>query len=272
MCELLGMSANVPTDICFSFTGLMQRGGRTGPHKDGWGIAFYEGRGIRTFHDPEPSVASPLAELVRRHPIKSHVVISHIRQANVGAVCLANTHPFARELWGRMWAFAHNGQLDQRIFDLPLSFYRPIGTTDSEYAFCWLLGEVRRVFPEPPADYPELIAFIRERCDRLRELGIFNMLLSDSSHLLAYCSSKLSWITRCAPFGKASLTDAEMVVDFCQETRPSDVVSVVATVPLTDDEVWTELQAGELLLLKDGRKLPVLELDRGVKNKALHSM
>ena len=27
MCELLGMSANVPTDIVFSFTGLMQRGG-----------------------------------------------------------------------------------------------------------------------------------------------------------------------------------------------------------------------------------------------------
>jgi len=42
MCELLGMSANVPTDICFSFTGLVQRGGGTGPHKDGWGITFYE--------------------------------------------------------------------------------------------------------------------------------------------------------------------------------------------------------------------------------------
>ncbi len=41
MCELLGMSANVPTDIVFSFTGLMQRGGRTGPHRDGWGIAFF---------------------------------------------------------------------------------------------------------------------------------------------------------------------------------------------------------------------------------------
>ena len=45
MCELLGMSANVPTDICFSFTGLVQRGGGTGPHKDGWGITFYEGKG-----------------------------------------------------------------------------------------------------------------------------------------------------------------------------------------------------------------------------------
>ena len=32
MCELLGMSANVPTDICVSFTGLMLRGGTTGPH------------------------------------------------------------------------------------------------------------------------------------------------------------------------------------------------------------------------------------------------
>ena len=40
MCELLGMSANVPTDICFSFAGLMRRGGQTGPHADGWGIAF----------------------------------------------------------------------------------------------------------------------------------------------------------------------------------------------------------------------------------------
>ena len=45
MCELLGMSANVPTDICFSFTGLMQRGGRTGPHRVGhrhWGRAGAE--------------------------------------------------------------------------------------------------------------------------------------------------------------------------------------------------------------------------------------
>ena len=43
MCELLGMSANTPTDLCFSFTGLTRRGGGTGPHKDGWGVAFYEG-------------------------------------------------------------------------------------------------------------------------------------------------------------------------------------------------------------------------------------
>lgn len=147
MCELLGMSANVPTDIVFSFTGLMQRGGRTGPHRDGWGIAFYEGRGLRLFQDPAASSESEVAQLVQRYPIKSEVVIGHIRQANVGKVCLSNTHPFVRELWGRNWCFAHNGQLAD--FTPVATFYRPVGDTDSEAAFCDLLNRVREAFPEP---------------------------------------------------------------------------------------------------------------------------
>ncbi len=147
MCELLGMSANVPTDIVFSFTGLMQRGGRTGPHRDGWGIGFYEGRGLRLFQDPAASCDSEVAQLVQRYPIKSEVVIGHIRQANVGKVCLSNTHPFVRELWGRNWCFAHNGQLAD--FQPRNSFYRPVGDTDSEAAFCDLLNRVREAFPEP---------------------------------------------------------------------------------------------------------------------------
>ena len=65
MCELLGMSANTPTDICFSFAGLAKRGGKTGPHRDGWGIAFYEEKGCRLFHDPNPSAESELSELVK---------------------------------------------------------------------------------------------------------------------------------------------------------------------------------------------------------------
>ena len=140
MCELLGMSANVPTDICFSFTGLMQRGGRTGPHRDGWGIAFYEGRGwgCRTFHDPYPSADSEIAQLIRGYSIKSYIVVSHIRRANRGRICLENTHPFSRELWGRVWTFAHNGQL-RGIKRHELTHYRPVGTTDSEHAFCWIV-------------------------------------------------------------------------------------------------------------------------------------
>lgn len=255
MCELLGMSANVPTDICFSFTGLMQRGGRTGPHRDGWGIAFYEGKGLRCFHDPEPSADSRIARLVADYSIKSCVVISHIRQANVGQVCLENTHPFSRELWGRSWTFAHNGQLDPALFDWPLEFYRPVGTTDSEYAFCWLLDRIRSRFPEPPADQCRLDEFIHHCCEQLRTLGVFNMLLSESTHLYCYCTTRLAWITRRAPFGEARLKDCEMSVDFGTETTPDDVVTVIATDPLTDNERWTRLQPGELIVFRDGEQV-----------------
>lgn len=258
MCELLGMSANVPTDICFSFAGLMQRGGGTGPHKDGFGIAFYEGKGVRCFHDPQPSIESKIACLVKDHPIKSHIVISHIRQANVGSICLENTHPFQRELWGYTWTFAHNGQLDKALFDLPLHHYLPVGTTDSEYAFCWLLGEIRNRFPQEPEDAAELRVFIHQCCEKLRTLGVFNMLLTESVQLYTYCSTKLSWITRRAPFGQASLTDCEVTVDFYEETTPNDIVTVIATVPLTDNEEWTPIQVGELISFQDGLPFPSL--------------
>ena len=144
------MSANVPTDLCFSLRGLVRRGGDTGPHRDGWGIGLYAGRGCRLFHDPRPSVVSEVAKLIQGQAIKSHIIISHIRKATHGRVCLENTHPFARELWGSTWLFAHNGGL-KGSKALDLDHYRPIGTTDSERAFCWMLGRIRARYPEVPA-------------------------------------------------------------------------------------------------------------------------
>ena len=252
MCELLGMSANVPTDIVFSFTGLMQRGGRTGPHRDGWGIAFYEGRGLRLFQDPQASSESEVARLVQRYPIKSEVVIGHIRQANVGRVGLANTHPFVRELWGRNWCFAHNGQLAG--FAPPAGFYRPVGDTDSEAAFCDLLNRVRLAFPAP-AEIEQLLPVLVTACSEYRGLGVFNALLSDGDWLFSFCSTKLAHITRRAPFGPAQLKDADVVVDFQAETTPDDVVTVIATEPLTANENWSRYQPGQWLLWRSGELL-----------------
>lgn len=250
MCELLGMSANVPTDICFSFSGLMQRGGETGPHRDGWGIAFYEGKGQRSFHDPDPSCRSKIAELVKSHPIKSTLVISHIRQANVGQVSLENTHPFSRELWGYVWTFAHNGQLNKEIFDWPLEYYQPVGSTDSEFAFCWIMDQLRKAFQSKPEDPIVLSRFIHQCCEQLREQGVFNMLLGDSDLLFAYNTTKLWWITRQAPFGEASLKDCDVTVDFKNETSETDRVTVVATEPLTHNEQWKKIQTGELITFR----------------------
>lgn len=254
MCELLGMSANVPTDICFSFTGLVQRGGRTGPHKDGWGITFYEGKGCRTFKDPMPSVDSPIARLVQEYPIKSCSVVAHIRQANRGKVALENTHPFTRELWGRNWTYAHNGQLVD-YQHLETGNFRPVGETDSEQAFCWLLYKLTERYTDIPTDMEAMFLYIAELATSIREKGVFNMLLSDGRYVMAFCSTNLFWITRRAPFGVATLIDRDVEIDFQKETTPNDVVTVIATQPLTANENWCKIEPGTFVLFCLGERV-----------------
>jgi predicted glutamine amidotransferase len=140
MCQLLGMNANTPTDVVFSFTGFATRAEE---HKDGFGIAFFEGAGVRCFVDNASARQSPIAEMVKRYPIRSDNVIAHIRKATQGRVALENTHPFQRELWGRYWVFAHNGDLKDFHPKLHAAF-RPVGDTDSERAFCWLMQELAK--------------------------------------------------------------------------------------------------------------------------------
>lgn len=253
MCELLAMSANVPTDIVFSFTGLAERGGVTGPHVDGWGITFYEGKGSRTFKDACPSSQSHIAQLIKSYPIKSEVVVSHIRQANRGCVSLENTHPFTRELWGRYWTYAHNGQLSEYEDKFTVSRFQSVGDTDSELAFCWIMEQVLTQFGDrAPRDMAPVFHFIAGLADEIRALGVFNMILSDGNYLMCYCTNNLSYITRRAPFGEAKLIDTDVVIDFNKETTPNDVVTVIATRPLTDNEQWQVLTAGEWKLFSLG--------------------
>ena len=250
MCELLGLSANVPTDICFSFTGLMQRGGKTGPHRDGWGITFYEGKGCRTFKDPMPSCQSRIAQLVQEYPIKSCAIVSHIRQANRGAVALENTHPFTRELWGRYWTFAHNGQLTEHE-TLDTGRFWPVGQTDSERAFCWLMQELAKSHASMPS-VAELTHTLGELVPQVATHGTFNFMLSQGDALWAHCTTKLQYLIRQHPFGRARLQDEDIEVDFADLTQAGDRVVVVATEPLTTDEPWVPMHKGQLLAFVDG--------------------
>ncbi len=251
MCQLLGMNCNVPTDICFSFTGFQARGGATDVHRDGWGIAFFEGRGVRVFLDPQPSCESPVAELVRNYPIRSLNVIAHIRKATQGAIGLENTHPFMRELWGRYWLFAHNGNLQDYAPALDGSFL-PVGQTDSERAFCHLLQQLRARFPEAMPAREALRDALDEFAASCRRYGPFNFLLSNGDCLFAHRSTELHYIIRQAPFAVAHLTDQDVAIDFNEVTTPNDRVAVIATQPLTDNETWSPLPHDRVVMFADG--------------------
>ncbi|MGF6147641.1 glucosamine--fructose-6-phosphate aminotransferase [Kingella potus] len=250
MCQLLGMNCNTPTDIVFSFEGFRKRGGLTDHHVDGFGIGFFEQKGIRLFHDDKPSANSPVADLVRAYQIKSENVIAHIRKATSGRTSLANTHPFVREMWGSYWMFAHNGHL-QNFTPARGRYYRPVGNTDSERAFCHILEELRNRSDERPCDdtlFRTLSRLVRE----IRSHGLFNFILSDGQVMFAHASTLLHYIVRQAPFGEARLLDDDIAVDFSAVTTPNDRVAVIATLPLTENETWQQFACDELVMFRDG--------------------
>ena len=252
MCQLLGMNANTPTDVRFSFTGFATRAEE---HKDGFGIAFFEGAGVRLMVDAQSARSSPIADTVQRYPIKSKNIIAHIRKATQGHVALENTHPFVRELWGRYWVFAHNGNLTGFNPRLHGAF-RPVGGTDSERAFSWLMQELAKSHASVPS-IPELTATLKELALIIAAHGTFNFMLSNGQALWAHCSTNLHHLIRQHPFTRASLRDDDVTVDFADLTAPTDRVAIIVTEPLTLDEAWQPFAPGELRVFVDGAVLVV---------------
>ncbi|MFW6198037.1 MAG: class II glutamine amidotransferase [Myxococcota bacterium] len=240
MCELLGMSAQYATDVNHSIALLRPRGGEIGPHADGWGLAFYEGRAARVFKEPIPAAESGCLGFIAQYDFRSSLVIGHIRRANPPEIGRgsANTHPFSRELGGRDWVFAHNGKLPGVEEDprFALERFRPIGESDSEHAFCFLLDRIARADRGHLHDAGELVSILREPVAALSELGVLNFLLSDGVHLVAFANTKLQQVGR-----------------RCQEGGCRQRVAILATAPLTD-EGWRPLELGRLHVFQYGRE------------------
>ncbi len=264
MCELFAMSGRYPANVSFSLEEFARRGGSSGPHKDGWGIAFYEQKDVRLIRDTDSAAHSPCVEFIRRYKVPSKLIISHVRMATIGAVSLMNTQPFHRELGGRMHVFAHNGDLTniQARQDFPLGNYHPLGDTDSEFAFCHLLGQLQALWkpgvtPSLQHRYRQITAF----AEKISPLGPANFLYSDGEYLFAHGHKRtqpgregfhppgLYWLCRSC---FASALQVEIPGVKMEYGEKAQHVALVATVPLTSEK-WIPLSEGEVLVLKDGK-------------------
>eukprot|EP00538_Stauroneis_constricta_P013694 CAMPEP_0119547938 /NCGR_PEP_ID=MMETSP1352-20130426/1952_1 /TAXON_ID=265584 /ORGANISM="Stauroneis constricta, Strain CCMP1120" /LENGTH=329 /DNA_ID=CAMNT_0007593033 /DNA_START=217 /DNA_END=1203 /DNA_ORIENTATION=+ len=279
MCQLLGMNCAKPTDFSFSFRGFCQRGGKTDIHSHGFGIAIYEGPGLRCFLDTKPASESPIAQMVQQYPIRTYNMLAHVRYATTGAVNLQNVHPFSRELWGIQWSFAHNGQVPKYDDSTPQEeqpflgksspscvHYHPVGDTDSEAVFCAILNALKDEFDTLPT-LPVLHRFLSRICNEIiqgdEESTIFNFLLGCGPYTLFAYSwpgrrpgsavwNGLYYIIREAPFSTAQLVDTDYSIDFAKVTTESDRVAVITTKPLTNETGWTEFERGQLLMFDKG--------------------
>jgi glutamine amidotransferase len=263
MCELLALSSLEPATATLSLGELARHGGATGAHADGWGVAYFDGADVRVLRDPEAASDSACLRFVREHDFASTIVIAHIRKATQGDVGLANTQPFAREVGGRMHVFAHNGDLAgvEAHPDLHFEIDQPVGTTDSEYAYCALLSRLRplwRARTEPPPLSVRLEAVV-EFARTIAPLGPANFIYSDGDATFIHGHRRTHPDGVRRPPGLhilqrscASPHRLEVPALTIESPHPDQEVVLVASVPLTD-ESWTPLAEGEVLAVAHGR-------------------
>jgi glutamine amidotransferase len=245
------MNSSKPASVNFSFAGFAERGGRTGEHSDGWGIALHGANDCHLIVDYQAAIHSPLAEALKTSKIKARNVVAHIRKATQGVNSLANSHPFTRNLWGRTWSFAHNGDLG--AYQPPRNArYVPRGQTDSERAFCHLLATLLERFPDGQPPRRELFDAVAAISASIARQGSFNFILSNGEFMFAYCSTRLHYVVREYPFVRAQLVDCDTVIDFNQHNHLDDRMTVIATEPLSHGEQWFAFEPGELRMFADG--------------------
>ena len=267
MCELFAMSSRYPADISFSLECFARHGGLTAPHKDGWGIAFHDGYDTQIFREATPAANSPTVGFIRDNAFSSRIAISHIRLATRGEVSLRNTQPFQRALCGRMHVFAHNGDLPEieTVFALNGCNFRPIGNTDSEYAFCLLLERLQALWGQPGTPglkqrYECIAAFARD----IRPLGTANFIYSDGEYVFLHGHKRsqpgeetprppgLYWLCRSCEAKSKHLPINGLILS---SKAPGQKAFMAASVPLTKEN-WVPMEEGEIVVCKNGLVVP----------------
>lgn len=260
MCELFGKSSLHPATINLSLPTFAAHGGRTGPHRDGWGFAYYEDSDVRVIKDAGQAADSPWLRFIEDQGLEARTVIGHIRNATTGAISIANTHPFCRELGGRMHVFAHNGVVDAIIGrdDFPLGAFRPLGATDSEYAFCVLLARLAELWRSSGGLPPRAarMKLVVDFAAALRPYGAANFLYSDSHTLFVHShrrrrddgSMSVPGLHMLASYGEDEIEGGGVSV---ASDGPGQQSVIFASVPLTQ-RGWIAVPEGAVLAVEAG--------------------
>jgi predicted glutamine amidotransferase len=264
MCELFAMSSHLATSFGLSMRRLASHGSPGGHLADGWGIACYDGNDARVLREPEPAADSAWVRFIDGHRLRSRIALAHIRHATQGDVSLANTQPFARELGGRMHLFAHNGMLAgiEQTIGATCRRFRPVGTTDSEVAFCALLERLAPLWVSDAPGAGERIEVVTRFAAALRAIGPANFIYADGELLFAHGHCRTQADGRIAPPGLTMLrrrcaVDLDTLPQAGVAVEPQtgkQVLTLFASVPLSD-ETWRALEEGEIVVVRDGAVL-----------------
>ncbi len=222
----------------------------------GWGFAWYPGGSwaASIIRDPRPVSETKLTEVLRDWDrFRAATFLCHIRGA-AKRPGEQDTHPFSRAYAGRDFTFAHNGQLDhagaRALAEQWDNVFEPVGTTDSEQAFCWLLNRMRATSARSFAEVG--YETLRQWLGELNELGTLNVLLSDGQDLIAYSDASgfrpLHFVRRIPPHSELRLENPVVTLDHSDPLDVNRTMLLIATTPMSD--AWSAVGDGHMLVAR----------------------
>jgi transglutaminase-like putative cysteine protease/predicted glutamine amidotransferase len=225
----------------------------------GWGLGWYPNseRGASVVKDPSSAGADAVGQAVGEWKrFRSTLFLCHLR-GHKRPRSQQDAQPFVRSYGGRQWIFAHDGDFapgwEER---LPLPddpAFDPLGRTDSEHAFCWLLARLheRRARSLGEVEATDVHAWLSQ----LNEAGPLNLLVSDGDLLAVYRDARgvgsLMWTRRVPPHAHTHLESASITVDLDDPSDTNRTAAIFSSSPLSDDE-WLALEPGQLVLVRRG--------------------
>jgi len=257
MCDVLGLSSSVPTDLRSSLAGFMNTRGEV--KKNGWGLAAYPQSGAlllppvaRVVREAQPMDAGPMAQRLLEGGAPDLGQGSAIYLLQAGSPSGSpetpeNTQPFERPVWDRTFVFVHDGRAVTQSVSRKSTF-SPRGQTDSEKLFCEILDVLATRFPNG-ASWGKL--HVAARCTALHQAiksvappaaGDVNVLISDGEVLFCHSrhQSKNSYFLLRGP---GSIPPAKSPA-----TERSALV--VTGEPLTAEPGWQIIPRGESIAFR----------------------
>jgi predicted glutamine amidotransferase len=214
MCRVFGCVASEPVSIRHELVDAENPMIRwSEEHDSGWGMAVYEradGGEPRCVRFPEAAHADGDFQGATR--MKGRIFSVHVRRATMGGLTEENTHPF----FLGSYTFCHNGTVLHYPTLLEPGVRQPVGDTDSEHLFNFLMRDFDDGDP-----IESLRRGIRPVVERSPLSGL-NFLFSDGECLFAYRLGifDLHWLARPGQL----LVASEKVTDEPWHTVQQDVL------------------------------------------------
>jgi transglutaminase-like putative cysteine protease/predicted glutamine amidotransferase len=257
MTRLMALSFDGPASPSLTLKAIKQTEERDTPY--GWGLAWYPAQRscAMLLKDPTSIGENAMTKLLSDwERFESTVFLCHLRGA-ARSLQEEDTHPFSRSYAGRDWVLAHNGDLFADLHkELPLGDdprFEPVGSTDSEHAFCWLLARFHEARARRLSDlgWPMLMSYFR----RLDALGTANFMLTDGLDMVIYRDESsyngLHWARFTPPHRELHLETDDVLIDLDDAVDRSRTIFMVVTRPL-ETGTWTPLLPGQMLVIRRG--------------------